>query len=606
MPSHKAALLLTWEYVRFPSQNYTSVILRPTVSTLRFVEVLVHQPELIRVPLDQGNDQPAETTSSVNHGEVFTRPWVVDLILDLAGFTTDIDLAALRTIEPACGTGAFLAPMARRLSEACRLCGRSIEEASEAFYAVDLQPENVSLSRAAVVKVLVGEGWPENTVRDLAERWVLEGDFLLGADTTSTADFVLGNPPYVRLEEVRPVLSEAYRRACPTMGGRADLFIGFYETGLRSLKPGGTLGYICADRWMHNQYGKALRALVGSAFSLEAAVIMHDVDAFEEEVSAYPAITILRRKEQGPMVLADTTGRFTQRDATQVVQWAKGKRAVSKRTDAFEIAELPNWYNGTEAWPGGSPEQLRLVAELEARLPRLESRDTGTRVGIGVATGADKVFVTTDAALVEEDRLLPLSMVRDTKTGHFEWSGHHLVDPWDDNGLVDLDQFPILRNYFSTHEGTLRHRNVAGRMPKDWFRTIDRVDHSLTSRAKLLFPDMKISMEPVLEEGGYYPHHNVYYVVSENWPLEILGGLLLSQIANLFMRTYAVKMRGGTLRFQAQYMRRICVPPLDSIRPKEREALAVALDSRDVERATGISRRLYGVSASTLATILGR
>ncbi len=161
------------------------------------MDVLVHQPELIRVPLDPGNNQQAGTTSGVNHGEVFTRPWVVDLILDLAGFTSDRDLATMRTIEPACGSGAFLAPMARRLSEACRLHGRSIEESSEAFHAVDLQPENVSLSRAAIVKVLVGEGWRENIVRDLAEQWVVEGDFLLGADTTGTADFVLVVHPAV-------------------------------------------------------------------------------------------------------------------------------------------------------------------------------------------------------------------------------------------------------------------------------------------------------------------------------------------------------------------------------------------------------------------------
>jgi hypothetical protein len=47
---------------------------------------------------------PAE---AVAHGEVFTRRWVVDLILDLAGYDADRDLASLVAIEPACGAGAF-------------------------------------------------------------------------------------------------------------------------------------------------------------------------------------------------------------------------------------------------------------------------------------------------------------------------------------------------------------------------------------------------------------------------------------------------------------------------------------------------------------------
>ena len=71
----------------------------------------------------------------------------------------------------------------------------------------------------------------------------------------------------------------------------------------------------------------------------------------------------------------------------------------------------------------------------------LESEATGTEVGIGVATGLDKVFITKDPKLVEESRLLPLAMADDTVTGHFRWAGHYLVNPWDSDGLVDLQGF---------------------------------------------------------------------------------------------------------------------------------------------------------------------
>ena len=44
-------------------------------------------------------------------GVVYTKPWVVDLILDLAGYVADKDLAAARAVEPAAGAGAFVMPM---------------------------------------------------------------------------------------------------------------------------------------------------------------------------------------------------------------------------------------------------------------------------------------------------------------------------------------------------------------------------------------------------------------------------------------------------------------------------------------------------------------
>ena len=65
---------------------------------------------------------------------------------------------------------------------------------------------------------------------------------------------------------------DAYRRICPTMRGRADIYVGFFERGLDLLKPGGALSFICADRWMRNQYGADLRELIASAYSVETVV----------------------------------------------------------------------------------------------------------------------------------------------------------------------------------------------------------------------------------------------------------------------------------------------------------------------------------------------
>lgn len=136
---------------------------------------------------------------------------------------------------------------------------------------------------------------------------------------------------------------------------------------------------------------------------------------------------------------------------------------------------------------------------------------------------------------------------------------------------------------------------MARRNPSNWHRTIDRVEPGLLERAKLLLPDLKASIHPVLERGELYPHHNLYFVASDLWDLEVLGGLLLSDIANLFVGVYCVKMRGGCFRFQAQYLRRIRVPSPESLRTAEKRALARAFVARDVEMATEIARRLYGV-----------
>ncbi|MGW5851401.1 Eco57I restriction-modification methylase domain-containing protein [Streptomyces sp. NPDC055254] len=527
---------------------------------------------------------------AVENGEVYTRRWVVNMILDLVEYTADRDLAQKTITDPACGTGAFLLSIVERLSRACRKQGVDLPEG--AIRAFDLLDRNVHASRTSVADLLSADGWDRAEVENLVRTWIRRGDYLLEPDYPS--DFVVGNPPYIRLEDVPADRMRAYRKNQQTMIGRSDIYVGFFEKALKSLPSDGVLGFICADRWMRNQYGRELRRLVADRYSMRAVVIMHDVDAFETQVSAYPAITILRNEPQGSVVAANTTARFGPDEAQQLLSWVRTDETQEKSDEAFQVDRLPHWFSGDESWPCGTPARLAMLEYLNDRFPTLE--ETATRVSIGVATGADEVFITTDPSTVERDRLLPMAMVKDAKSGHFDWHGTYLVNPWEPSGdLVDLDKYPRLRRFFDEHRERLQKRYIVKQNPERWYKTIDKVDHKLTNRPKLLLPDMKMTIHPVLDKGGYYPHHNLYYVISDSWDIRVLGGLLLSRVAQAFVEAYAVRMRGGTLRFQAQYLRRIRVPDPNSISPADALALAEAFDQRDVQAATSAALRVYGI-----------
>lgn len=553
------------------------------MSPLRQLTLSEDVVALAELPPDPGAD----------YGEVFTRRWVVDLILNLVGYTPDKDLGARTLLEPSCGTGAFLVPAVERLIASSAAHGHDLGALGPAIRAFDLLDANAQRARKTVAELLTTNGLDETGAERLVGEWVVTGDFLLHAHEPATADYVVGNPPYIRLENVPRPTMDAYRQACRTMRGRADIYVGFIERGLDLLKPGGALSFICADRWMRNQYGADLRYLISSGYAVDAVISMHDVDAFEDDVSAYPAIVVLRNQPQAKAVVVEASGRFGAHDARRLAAWVRRgrRRSVDERT--YEATRVDGWFAGRDLWPAGSPSQLALVAELESRFPPLEDASTGTRVGIGVATGCDDVFITADPDLVECDRLLPLLHAQDTAGGSADWSGRYLVNPWNGSGLVDLDRHPRLAAYLHDNRDRLRARHIAQRRPAAWYRTIDRVDHRLTGRPKLVLPDMKAAAHPVLDDGRFYPHHNLYYVVSDVWDPEVLGGLLLSDIANLFVGAYCVRMRGGTYRFQAQYLRRIRVPEPRSIRAADRRALATAFAERDRARATAVAARIY-------------
>jgi adenine-specific DNA-methyltransferase len=529
------------------------------------------------------------------YGEVFTRRWVVDLILDLVGYCADRDLVEMTAVEPACGSGAFLVAMIERLMDSARLHGRDLKEAQGALVATDLVPRNVAMSQTLAREALQAGGLRRNVAERLAGAWIRQGDFLLEPPAEGSVDYVVGNPPYMRLEAVPRDRSEAYRLACKTMGGRADVYIGFYEHGLRALRDGTALGFICADRWMRNAYGARLRAMVAEEWAVETVISMTGVNAFEDEVDAYPAITILRREPQkdGPLVI-EATSSFGPSEATEVATLGAKPGADHVHRPGFRGARLGTWFSGSAGWPHGSPDRLAVVADLESRYPSLEDETTGTKVGIGVATGADRVFITEDPDLVEPERLLPLALPRDIASGEVEWSGKYLVNPWGADGLVELEEWPRLAAYFSQHRELLAKRHTArnGR----WHKTIDRVIEGLVDREKLYLPDFKETTFPVRDEGATYPHHNLYWITSEEWDLRVLGGLLLSDVASLFIEAYSVRMRGGFLRFQAQYLRRIRLPRLKDIDSSIEFAIADAFDARDRQKATALALPLYELS----------
>jgi hypothetical protein len=527
---------------------------------------------------------------------IYTKPWIVELILDMAGYDVATDLAAKFAVEPAAGEGAFLIPMALRLLESARLKGRSPLECRHSLLAYEVDRKSAVVAREAVMRALVEAEVSELEARTLSSVWVRVGDYLMESGGLPRAEFVVGNPPYVRLEDVPQDLAGDYRAAYPTMKGRADLYIAFFEAALRQLVDGGVCAFICPDRWMLNHYGGELRRLVTSNYSVEAVVEMHDADAFVSEVSAYPAVTVIRKAAQRAAVVA-SVGRDARKDGHALARSLRKTASGEARRlpEGVSAACVSTWFRGGEPWPCTSPERLSLLKHLEERFPPLESKETRTRVGIGVATGADKIFITDDEQRVEESRLLPLAMASDISAGVLKWSGHYLVNPWDDDGLVDLKQYPRLRAYLNKHSAALKRRHVARRNARSWVRTIDRVDSVLKGQPKLYVADIKDRLTPVLDRGETYPHHNLYFVQSDGWDLEVLGGLLLSEVAQFFVECYGVRMRGGYLRFQAQYLRRIRVPDLREVKAEQARRLRRAFRERDASGATTAALAVYGI-----------
>lgn len=539
------------------------------------------------------------TVDEAGRGAVFTRPEVAAAILDLSGYTADRPLHRLRLLEPAFGEGDFLLPALDRLLEAYFRAGgspaRACVELAGAIRAVELHRDSLVRTAGRVEARLQRAGVSARDAQALTAEWLVCDDFLLCA-LPGGFDVVVGNPPYVRQERIPGALLDEYRRRYRTLYDRADLYVPFYERALDLLTPGGVLGFICANRWVKNKYGGPLRAMIAGGFHLLHYIDMEGVDAFHAEVIAYPAITVIRRPQGGEVAPPTRVGTGAVAHYDELPALVRALRAPTAASPRVEEIALHG--EGDAPWLLDDVPRLKLLRRLEAEWPTLEQ--AGCRVGIGVATGCDRVFIGDyDTLPVEPARKLPLAMARDLIDGELCWGGRGVVNPFEADGrLAALDDYPAFAAYLQAHREAVAGRHVAGKNPGGWYRTIDRIYPALVARPKLLIPDIKGEATVVYDEGRCYPHHNLYYVVSDDWDLRALQALLRSSVAVMFVATYCTRMAGGFLRFQAQYLRRIRLPRWRDVPDALRAELVAAATARDGDVVDAPVFRLYGLSAT--------
>ena len=536
-------------------------------------------------------------------GAIFTRREVVEFILDLLGYTPDRALHQHRILEPSFGAGDFLLVVVERLLSAWkRQEGRqgAWHSLKDSIRAIELHQASYDATSLKVIALLRQEGITPITAAQLAETWLLCGDFLQ-TPLPGAFDHVVGNPPYVRQERIPDALLAEYRLRYTTIFDRADLYIPFIERSLSLLSEGGALGFICADRWMKNRYGRLLRRMVAERFHLRTYVDMVHTPAFHKDVIAYPAITIIGREKPGK------TRAARRPEISRKALRALARELLSPQTPAPDspVKEFAAVAMDAEPWLLATSDQLTLVRRLEHDFPILE--DTGCKVGIGVATGADKAFIGPyDELDVEPDRKLPLAMTRDILSGDVKWRGLGIVNPFADaGGLVDLGQYPRLRRYLEARQSQLARRHIAQKAPANWYRTIDRMDPALAKTPKLLIPDIKGEAHIVYENGRLYPHHNLYFITSDAWDLKALQAVLQSGIARLFVSIYSTRMRGGYLRFQAQYLRRIRLPRWQEVPDEAKTALTAAAKRGDTAACQVAVFKLYRLSNDEQTVLSG-
>lgn len=480
------------------------------------------------------------------HGDVFTSPRVVSFMLDLIGYTSDKDLSAYKVLEPSFGYGDFLIEIQNRLIQSAKNFNFDASEImSKNIYGCEI--DNTKYDKCiCTLRLAMPNFVPLNLKTE---------DFLFSLWDTQF-DFIIGNPPYIRYENIPIEVRNLYKNKFYTFHYRSDLYVLFYEHCLRNLSVNGRHCFICSNRWLKNEYGKKLRALISSSYNLEYIIDVEKLDAFRESVLAYPSITLISNTRGGKNVKIAQIKDLSELD--------KPIPTIQKTLESLE-----NW------------DDLFLPDKVE-QLSSIEQQ--GFRIGIGVATGADKIFISNDLENhVEKELLMPLVNAKDLTGNEFIWKGSYILNPYELNGsLINLDKYPRAKHYLGQFKSILSQRHIVknGRI---WYSLIDKIKPELINLPKILLPDISGNNIIFIDKGAFYPAHNIYYITGQSIEeLELLAAILMSRFVRTQIENISNKMNGGLPRWQSQSIKRIKIPIILNIPTKFKNRLIDAYHSRNI------------------------
>lgn len=505
--------------------------------------------------------------SGVSHGDVFTSPRVVSFMLDLIGYTSDRDLSLYNILEPSFGNGEFLKEIQQRISLSSEKYG---------FDASEVMSHNVygcEIDKTKFVNCIDGL---KKIMPDLDPVNFKNEDFLFSIWDVRF-DFIIGNPPYVRYENIPIEARSEYKNRFKTFHYRSDLYVLFFEHCLYHLSVNGRHCFICSNRWIKNEYGKKLRKLISTAYSLDYLIDVEQLNAFKESVSAYPAITVISNTH-GNHVTNVTTIDNTDNLNNPIVFTPK------------RIKDPDNWNN------------LFLEYEPE-HLFSIEQQ--GFVIGIGVATGADNLFISPNLkGFIEEALLIPIVNARDLTGNKFAWKGAYLLNPYDQYGnLVDLNKYPNAKNYLESHKKTLEQRHIV-KKGREWYSLIDKVKNHVKSQPKILLPDISGNSYIFVDDGNFYPAHNIYYVTGKNkTELDVLAAVLMSDFVKAQIASVSNKMNGGIPRWQSQSIKKLRIPLISKISSYDRHRLLNAYHKCSMQEINECVNRIVSSQVEEYKTI---
>ncbi|UOR70689.1 class I SAM-dependent DNA methyltransferase [Helicobacter pylori] len=370
-----------------------------------------------------------------------------------------------------------------------------------------------------------------------------EGDFL-------GFDCIIGNPPYIRQEQIREIKPLLEKQYPDFYNSTADIYTYFFALSYHLLKDKGFNAFITSNKYARAKYGAKLRELLLKKITIVSYMELNALKVFE---SATVDTSIMSFIKQTP----PKESRFKYYEPTP-----------DDKNDLKSARSLPMKQNAlsTESFIFADATLLDLRDKMESVGTPLKGWDI--QINYGIKTGANEAFIITtekreeilNACKTQEERkrtealIKPILRGKDIKRYSYEWAGEWVINTH--NGYtsnlkfkippIDIEKYPTLKSHLDSHWDTIATRSDQGDTPYHLRNCAYLEDFE---KEKIVYPETSQGAYFIYENSGIFLEKTAFMIVSDAYNLKLLTALLNSKLITFYFKNFC----GGCILGKSGY-----------------------------------------------------
>ena len=388
----------------------------------------------------------------------------------------------------------------------------------------------------------------------------------------SPFDIVIGNPPYIQLQNNGGELATLYADCgYKTYARTGDIYCLFYERGWQLLKDGGHLCYITSNKWMRAGYGEKTRDFLSHNTDPQLLIDFAGVKIFESATVDTNILLFSKSKNQHKTLCTVTN--------------KQNKDSVKNLSVFVQQEGTVCDFSGKESWVILTPIEQSIKRKIEAVGTPL--KDWDIQINYGIKTGYNEAFIVNTAkrdeilanCKTEDERqrtaelIRPILRGRDIKRYSYDWAELWLIATFPSRHY-DIEQYPAVKEYLLSFgmerlEQTGKTYIINGKTVKarkktnnKWFETQDSISYwEDFFKPKVIYNDITQRLSFALCENSSFLNNTAYFFASNDFRLlTYLLGILNSNLINWYYRTLSVQLGEKAVRMFSIYVMNIPVP----------------------------------------------